>query len=792
MSKRDEAQTLQLAFSLHRSGKFNDAAKLYRKIIKWNPRSIHALHSLGVIEAANGNLIEAARLMARSLSVQPTNIQFIENYATVLCQLGDYRTALDVSLKACSIDGTRSHLLYVSAVSFLKLRRLQDSLLQFDKILLQDPNHVAAMNERGTVLLEMKQYDAALASIEKAIALDPQFAEAHHNKGVLCGLLVRYDQAIAAFDKALALKPTLGQAWVGYGNCLSALHRHDEALIAYEKALSIDTYLDGAWLGRGNVFYELKRYDEASAAYDKALVLEPELAQGWLGRGNVFHGLKGYDEALVAYDKALGLEPELVKAWYGRGNALRELKRYDDAIEAYDRALVSKPDLPGAEGARLNTKMTLCDWTNFDTECANLISSVKNGKPNTWPFAFVAVSSSPGDQLQCAKLWVAEQFPQSQKVIWQGKPYAHDRIRIAYVSADFREHPVSFLIAGMLECHDRSRFDVAAVSLGPDDSSELSQRLKASFEHFIDARAFSDDQIANLIRSSEVDILVDLMGFTADSRMGIFARRPAPIQVSYLGYPGTTGAPYIDYILADRFVIPEAKRECYSENVVYLPDSFMANDSKRKISERLPRRSECNLPETGFVFCSFNNSYKIVPHVFDIWMRLLRKLDNSVLWLSNTNETAIRNLRREAESRGVDPGRLVFAQRVLLNEDHLARHQLADLFLDTLPYNAHTTASDALWAGLPVLTCPGQTFAGRVAASMLSAINLPELIATTPEAYEQMAIDLANDPEKLAVIKRTLAENRLTTPLFDTKLFTRHLEAAYTAICKRHQAGAPA
>jgi predicted O-linked N-acetylglucosamine transferase (SPINDLY family) len=436
--------------------------------------------------------------------------------------------------------------------------------------------------------------------------------------------------------------------------------------------------------------------------------------------------------------------------------------------------------------------MTLCDWTNFDTECANLISSVKNGKPNTWPFAFVAVSSSPGDQLQCAKLWVAEQFPQSQKVIWQGKPYAHDRIRIAYVSADFREHPVSFLIAGMLECHDRSRFDVAAVSLGPDDSSELSQRLKASFEHFIDARAFSDDQIANLIRSSEVDILVDLMGFTADSRMGIFARRPAPIQVSYLGYPGTTGAPYIDYILADRFVIPEAKRECYSENVVYLPDSFMANDSKRKISERLPRRSECNLPETGFVFCSFNNSYKIVPHVFDIWMRLLRKLDNSVLWLSNTNETAIRNLRREAESRGVDPGRLVFAQRVLLNEDHLARHQLADLFLDTLPYNAHTTASDALWAGLPVLTCPGQTFAGRVAASMLSAINLPELIATTPEAYEQMAIDLANDPEKLAVIKRTLAENRLTTPLFDTKLFTRHLEAAYTAICKRHQAGAPA
>jgi len=279
------------------------------------------------------------------------------------------------------------------------------------------------------------------------------------------------------------------------------------------------------------------------------------------------------------------------------------------------------------------------------------------------------------------------------------------------------------------------------------------------------------------------------MGLTADSRTGIFARRPAPIQVNYLGYAGTMGAQYIDYILADRFAIPEEKRECYSEKVVYLPDSFMGNDSKRKISERLPRRLECNLPETGFVFCSFNQSYKIVPQLFDIWMRLLRQLDNSGLWLSNTNETAIRNLRREAQNRGVDPSRLVFAQRVPLNEDHVARHRLANLFLDTLPYNAHTTASDALWAGLPVLTCLGATFAGRVSASLLNAIGLPELITTTLEAYEQMAIDLATHPEKLAVIKRKLAENRHTAPLFDTKLFTKHIEAAYTAMYERHQAG---
>jgi predicted O-linked N-acetylglucosamine transferase (SPINDLY family) len=341
----------------------------------------------------------------------------------------------------------------------------------------------------------------------------------------------------------------------------------------------------------------------------------------------------------------------------------------------------------------------------------------------------------------------------------------------------------------MLECHDESRFDVSAISLGADDNSKMGRRLKAALPRFIDARTFSDEHIANLVRSLEVDILVDLMGFTKNARTQIFALRPAPVQVSYLGYPGTMGASYVDYIIADRIAIPEEKRECYLEKVVYLPDSFMGNDFERKISERLPRRSECQLPEAGFVFCAFNNSYKIAPQIFDIWIRILRQVENSILWLSGTNETAIRNLGREAQNRGVDPSRLVFAQRLPLNEDHLARHRLADLFLDTLPYNAHATASDAVWAGLPVLTCLGETFAGRVAGSLLNAVGLPELITTTPEAYERMAIELATHPERLAAIKHKLEENRLTAPLFDTKLFTKHIEAAYTAMHERNQAG---
>ena len=364
----------------------------------------------------------------------------------------------------------------------------------------------------------------------------------------------------------------------------------------------------------------------------------------------------------------------------------------------------------------------------------------------------------------------------------------HNRIRLAYLSADFHEHATSYLMAGIFDCHDKSRFEVTAVSLGTDDNSEMRQRLKASFECFIDAETFSDDQIANLVRSSEVDILVDLMGFTGNSRTGIFAQRAAPIQVNYLGYPGTMGAEYIDYIIADEVVIPKNQRKYYSEKIVSLPNSYQANDRKRYISDKKFTRAELELPETSFVFCCFNNAYKITPHVFDSWMRIMNQVDGSVLWLILDNVTASHNLKQEAAARGVNPERLVFANRMPL-PDHLARHRLADLFLDTLPYNAHTTASDALWAGLPVLTLLGETFAGRVAASLLNAIGLPELITTALEGYEQMAVGLATHPEKMTSIKHKLVNNRLTTPLFDTKLFTKHIEAAYSAMYERHQAG---
>jgi protein O-GlcNAc transferase len=406
------------------------------------------------------------------------------------------------------------------------------------------------------------------------------------------------------------------------------------------------------------------------------------------------------------------------------------------------------------------------------------------------PFALLALPSSAEDQLQCAQRYMKD-LP-AYPPVWLGETYLHDRIRVAYLSADFRNnHPVAYLTAGLFEHHDHSRFEITGISIGPTDDSLLRRRLEGAFEHFVDAKDKTEVDIANLIKNREIDILVDLMGHTLDSRLGVLARRPAPIQVHYLGYAGTTAANFIDYILADKIVIPEEHRAFFTEEVVWLPGSYLVNDNRRRVAEKMPTRAECGLPENALVYCSFNNAYKIAPSIFDIWLRLLRATTGSVLWLSELNPTAQANLRREADRCGINPQRLIFAPKVTDNADHLARQRLADLFLDTLPYNAHTTASDALWAGLPVLTCLGETFAGRVAASLLRAIGLPELITTSLDEYEALALKLANDPALLAIIKSKLSQNRETYPLFDTARFTRHIEAAYVAIWERCQRGEP-
>ena len=495
------------------------------------------------------------------------------------------------------------------------------------------------------------------------------------------------------------------------------------------------------------------------------------------------------DNALIAYERALAINPDLAEAWSGRGNVLSRFRRYDDALISFEKASGFKPDLDYLQGARLHAKLQLCDWRDFDGECAALVAGIRAGRLASRPFELLSLASSARDQLECARRFVDSAGLGMTTQFRKRDSGRHDRIHLAYVSADFREHPVSHLIAGVFENHDRARFETTAISLNPTDRSEMRTRLEDSFEHFIDASCDDAQGIARKMRELEVDIAVDLMGHTAGAKLAVFASRPCPIQVNYLGFAATMGASCIDYLIADRVAVPDDQWPNFSESVVCLPDTFMAYDTKLQIFRHPSARADHGLPETAFVFAAFNGSYKITPGVFDIWMQLLNAVDESVLWISRTNETAMRNLRREAEARGVAGTRLIFADRLVRMEDHLARHRLADLFLDTLPYNAHSTANDALWAGLPVLTCRGATFAGRVAASLLHAVGLPELVADSLAEYKALALKLARDPKLLAAIKVKLARNRDVHPLFDTARFTRHLEAAYTTMWEIYQRG---
>jgi protein O-GlcNAc transferase len=768
-----------------------------------------------------GNVKEAENLFKATLRKQPRHVGALNLLGIVLTKLGRFADAENYLRLASSENANSDSTLYNYGIVLKALNRPHDALERFSQALKINTSDAETWNNRGTVFNELTRFDEAIADFERAIQLSPRYAEAFYNKGNALTMLRRFDEALAAYDKALALKPDLAAAWLGRGNVFASLRRSDDAFAAYDRALALDRVLAGAWLGRGNVLRELKRYDDALTAYNTALALKPDLAEVWLGRGNVyvdlnryddaltayeralalkpdlagawlgcgnvFIGLMRYDTSLAAYDKALAVKPDLAEAWFGRGAALAALSRHDEAFAAYDKALAVEPDSDYAPDTRLLAKLSLCDWNNLQTETAQLLSMIRKRIPARMPSSLLAVSSSAEDQLQCAQRQAQDRaiFPP----IWRGEVYSHSRIRVAYLSADFHEHPVAHLTAGLFEHHDKLRFETMALSLGIDRASSTRDRIKGAVEHFIDAGSQSDQDIAELIRRREIDIVIDLMGLTSHNRLAVLARRPAPIQVNYLGYSGTTGADYVDYILADATVIPEQQCAFYSEQVIWLPDCYLVNDDRRPISKRTPSRGECRLPEDGVVFCCFNNTYKLMPETFRIWMRLLNSTLGSVLWLSAANPTAQANLRREAERCGVSAQRLIFAPRMPDVADHLARQRQANLFLDTLPYNAHTTTCDALWAGLPVLTCLGTTFAGRVAGSLLKAVGLDELVTTSLEDYEALALKLAHDPAALASVRDKLARSRTTFPLFDTERTTRQIEAAYTTIWERYQRG---
>lgn len=589
-------------------------------------------------------------------------------------------------------------------------------------------------------------------------------------------------------DKALISKPDHIEAWIKRGELLFLLGQSQEAITAFDKALSLNPNAAAAHNNRAHVLQTFGKLEEALAGFDAAILAKPDYVLAYNNRATVLQQLKRWNEALDAFAKAVELKPDFAEAWVSYGDLLLQSNRHANAIAAFRRAVDLAPEANFAMGFLLHAKMRACDWAGAPELMASVTAGLRAGHHVAEPFGFQALTASEAEMKACAEITAAARFP-AQPASFPVSP-PHGKIRIGYVGAEFRVHAMAILLTDMYECHDKTRFEIYAFDNGFDDGSDYRARINRAFTEVVDISRMGDMDAALAVHERGIDILVDLNGYFGPGRQGVFALRPAPIQVNYLGNPSTLGAAFMDYLIADATVIPEASRIHYTEKIAYLPDCYQPNDRKRKIADTVFARAELGLPEDAFVFCCFNNNYKITPATFDGWMRILKRTQNGVLWLLADNDTAERNLRREAEARGVDAARLVFGPR-LPPDLHLARHCAADLFLDTLPYNAHTTASDALWTGLPVLTCAGSTFPGRVASSLLKAVGLPELITTTQNDYENRAFELATQREYLTQIKRKLVQARTAAPLFDTPTFTKNIENLYTRMIQRHQQGLP-
>jgi predicted O-linked N-acetylglucosamine transferase (SPINDLY family) len=702
-----------------------------------------------------------------------------------LHQSGDLEGAARFYRDVLRIDRRNFRALYLLGFVHFQKSEFGEAERLIGEAILVNPHAPDAWYNRGCALQSLGRLDDAVGCFDKAIGLNSRYDEALINRASALLALNRPEDALASLDTALRLKSNDIEALSGGASALMALGRNDEALATAERSLALAPERAASWNSRGAALAQLKRYEEALASYERAVSLDPRHELARINRGLALLDSHRIDDALRCYDTDVAAIPNSADLRNARANALQRARRYEDAAHGYEDVLALEPAYPYAHGNLAFCRLHGCDWRTLTDDRAMIAAGLRSGKPACNPFQAIALSHSRRDQLACAKIAVAEKYPVSKQALWRGERYDHDRIRLAYLSADFNDHAVATLMAGVFEHHDRTRFETIAVSLSPASVTDRRRRLERAFDRFVEAGDRDDLAAARLLRGMEIDIAVDLMGYTGECRPRILGFRPAPIQVNYLGFPGTMGSPSIDVLIADATVIPDEHRADYSETVIHLPNTYLPADNTRPIADRAPTRAEAGLPDDAFVFCSFNNTYKFTPEIFDVWMRLLGAVEKSVLWLPATNDAAMRNLTREAEARGVTSSRLIFAPFVASAEEHLARLKLADLFLDTLPYNAHSTASDALWAGLPVLTTPGETFAGRVAASLLKAVGLPELIAPSLQAYEQLALQLAHDRASLGEIRAKLARNRATEPAFDTARFTRDLEAVFLSIYER-------
>lgn len=792
MSQSQPDATLRTAIYAHEQGQLQEAKTLYCELLEANPNHTEALHLLGVLSHQIGLHDLADELIGAAIRQDGTPARYHNN-------LGAVKAALDQpgEAESCFREALRLDPRYAEAYCNLGLALRQqgrpaDAEKAFRDALRCNPAYADAHEHLAGILNARGLHAEAIAEFEETLRLDPARAQARAGLGLALHAVGRVADALDRYNEALQWCASDPEVHNNRGAALWDQDSPAEAIAAYREALRLDPRRPRAHNNLGVALQAQGELDEAAAHYRSALSYDPALAAAHNNLGGLLCERGDYSAAVACLDEAIRLDPDYANAHCNLGRALTGLDDPTSAIAHFREALRPRPDHAEALDGLLTLNQRLCDWSDIE-ELWSRARAIVRARPAV-PFApgvFLTVPGSSSEQYACAAAWAAARVTPITRIHppFQHTPGPRSRLRLGYLSGDFRAHPVAYLAAELFELHDRARFDIYGYSIGLDDGSPVRRRIAGAVDRFVDLASTPAADAARIIHDDQVDILIDLAGYTNGARPRILALRPAPVQVSYLGYAGTSGAGWMDYLITDDFLTPPDQQPYFAERFVYLPRTFQINDRRRPIAPVTPARAECGLPDEGFVFCCFNNAYKITPMMFDLWMRLLRQVSGSVLWISEANATMAMNLRREARARGVSPERLVFAPKAPRIEDHLARYRLADLFLDTLPYNAHATCSDALWAGLPVLTCAGETLVSRVAGSLLRAAGLPELITTSPAEYESLALRLARVPTELAALRARLAAERDSCPLFDSRAQTHHLEDAFERMWNELLAG---
>lgn len=757
MPVNDISFILKNALDFHRNGEVEKARNAYLEVIKLDHAHVEALNLIGLIDFSKRHFESAANFFAQALSHSPNHFQAMQYCGICLNELQLFKEAIGL----------------------------------FDRVLANNPSSSEVYFHKANSFHKLKQIDEAIENYKHAILFNSEFYEAHHNCGLMYFSLNQFEQALICFNRALCLNPKIAVAYSDRGLTLKELFRYEEALEDYNRAIVLNPSFAEVFYNRGILLQDLNQTQLAIASYSIAIQINPNLSEAYNNRGLSFQQLGNLSDALQDFDFAINLNPKYCVAFVNRGAAYQRLAQIELAVQNYQQAFNLLPNYAFLFGSLILTRMQLCDWESLSSDLLKLEQEILKRKKVTDPFPALVLFDDPKLHQIAAQVYVDDKAPPNSILGDIAPRPPHNRIRLGFYSADLRWHPVAIWLAEQVENHDKSKFELFAFSFRSDVKDPMQQRLQAAFDHFIEVDTMSDLEVVRLSRKLEIDIALDLGGHTQDSRPGIFAARAAPVQVSHLGFPGSWGADYIDYFLADVFGVTQEMQQHFNERIIYVP-ALYTYDRQRAISTETLKRAAFGLPDNGFVFTCQNGIQKIHSEVFDIWMRLLNNVPGSVLWLQEPHPTAIRNLQKEAQARGVNPARLVFLKREVVAVEqepariakYLASYRLADLFLDTWPYNAGTTAIDALWAGLPVITKSGKSLVSRMATSALHAIEMPELITSTAQDYEALALELATNTSKLHAVKDKLASHRLTTALFDPVVNTRHIENAYLSMAQ--------